>query len=364
MIRFRRKRAAKCSDPAVPFRLIAGRIVIEAVLDGRPVIAIVDTGVPVSLVRPGLPPLPGTEFGRTAIFQSEHGPVKANLVGPARFSIGGLTLTLRDLIVMPDSFLAETGIDADVVVGQDVLSATAFEIDFEHHIIRSRAKGWRPEPSFAVVPFSLDDSRRLVIPSDLPGAGRVSAIVDLGSNAALTMDAKFAQRHHLFDYTTASSGLFATLGGVSETIAFSLPAFTIGGLPVVDVPVDALPCWSSPQPINIGIEVLRRFHLALNFASAELALRPIPGVAFEREMSGVLIAHRGPYLEVVHVARQSPADTAGIQRGDHITAIDGVRVDANYFKGNLWRWRYGPTGKSVRLGIQRKEHSIQLSRYY
>ncbi len=219
MIRVRDRPATIHGDAAVPFRLIAGRIVIEATLDGRPVTAIVDMGAPVSLVRPALAATLGLDHRRQATFRSEHGPVRADLVGPARLSIGERTLTLREAIVMTGPILGETGIDVDLVVGQDILSAATVEIDFAHRHLRLRETGWRPEPGYTVIPISIDDARRLVIPLDLPGIGKVPGIVDLGNNAALMMDAGFVRRHDLATGVTTSSGLFATLGGVCVLIS-------------------------------------------------------------------------------------------------------------------------------------------------
>ena len=364
MIRFPDRPATTHGDAAVPFRLIAGRIVIEAILDGRPVAAIIDTGATMSLVRADLAAALRLDHRRRATFRSEHGPVGADLVGPVRLSIGGRTLTLREAIVMTGPILGETGVDVDFVVGQDVLSAATVEIDFAHRRLRLRATGWRPEAGFTVVPISIDEGRRVVIPLNLPGVGRVPGIVDLGNNAALMMDAGFVRRHRLAAGVATSSGLFATLGGVCETLAFSLPAFSIGGLPVPDVPVDALASWSSPQPINIGIDVWRRFHLVLDLARAQIALRPIAGAAFDREMSGVLVAHRGSHLEIMHVARGSPAESIGLQCGEHIISIDGARVDTTYFTGDLWRWRYGPAGKQVMVETENRRSTLRLMRYY
>ncbi|WP_375383057.1 hypothetical protein [uncultured Sphingomonas sp.] len=130
------------------------------------------------------------------------------------------------------------------------------------------------------------------------------------------------------------------------------------------MPVDALASWSSPQPINIGVDVWRRFHLVLDLARAEVALRPIAGVEFDREMSGVLVAHRGSYLEIMHVARGSPAGSIGLQCGEHIISIDGTRVDTAYFAGDLWQWRYGPAGKQVMIETENGKALLRLSRYY
>ncbi len=364
MIRLRDRPATTHGAAAVPFRLIAGRIVIEAMLGGRPVAAIVDTGATMSLVRADLAAALGLDHRRQATFRSEHGPVTADLVGPAHLSIGERTLTLREAIVITGSILGETGVDVELVIGQDVLSTATIEIDFPYRCLCLRATGWCPEPGFVAVPLEIDDARRLVIPLDLPGVGRVPGIVDLGNNAALMMDAGFARRHRLTAGVATSSGLFATLGGVCETLAFSLPAFSIGGLPVLDVPVDALASWSSPQPINIGMDVLRRFHLVLDLAKAGVALRPIACVEFDREMSGVLVAHRGSHLEIMHVARGSPAESIGLQRGEHIISIDGQRVNTTYFAGDLWRWRYGPSDKQVTIETENSKSTLRLMRYY
>ncbi|WP_088280201.1 S1C family serine protease [Ideonella sp. A 288] len=57
-------------------------------------------------------------------------------------------------------------------------------------------------------------------------------------------------------------------------------------------------------------------------------------------------------VRVVRVTADSPADTAGLQRGDRILRIDDVEVQA---LDSLWKalWRGGPPARQVRLEIQR-----------
>ncbi|WP_174291833.1 aspartyl protease family protein [Sphingomonas bacterium] len=353
-----------CID--APFELIAGAIVLAARVDGRPVVAMIDSGIPVSLIEPRLAAALGLVRHGAAIFGSEHGPVSADLVGPLRLAIGGRSLDLPTVIAADAPMLHQTGIGAAIVIGRDVLRTAVFEFDFEQRRLRASqghqpAGGWG---GYVRMPTTTDANGRVVVEVDLPVAGRSPAILDLGSNTAVMMSGAFARRHRLTHGLAVSTGMIATLGGVSQTVAFSLPSLAIGGLAVRDIPVDALPHWSSPQPINLGLEVLRQFRLVLDLANNVIWLRPIRGAVFDREMSGLLVAYRGSWLEVVHVARGSPAEQAGVARGAHILAIDGAPIGDDYFGGGVWRWRYGPAERCVLVGLRDRTTSLCLRRYY
>lgn len=68
---------------------------------------------------------------------------------------------------------------------------------------------------------------------------------------------------------------------------------------------------------------------------------------------------------MVHVAAGSPAARNGWVIGDKIVAVDGHAIGNTYTQGALWRWRFGPVGRHVKLtvdGVAVRE--IRLADYY
>lgn len=81
--------------------------------------------------------------------------------------------------------------------------------------------------------------------------------------------------------------------------------------------------------------------------------------ASRRAWLGVNCADDDGPLRVLRVADDSPADVAGLQAGDRIIGIDGVRVRT---LDQLWTrlWRNGPPEREVRLEIERDGRSRTL----
>ncbi len=83
----------------------------------------------------------------------------------------------------------------------------------------------------------------------------------------------------------------------------------------------------------IGVKVPKRFHVVFDYANARAFLEPNSdfGDPFTYNTTGIVPmpwAHHAESLEVADVIGASPAKMAGIEIGDHITAIDGQPVAA------------------------------------
>ena len=84
-----------------------------------------------------------------------------------------------------------------------------------------------------------------------------------------------------------------------------------------------------------------------------------------KDRSGLASAASPTALTVVHVAAHSPAEKGGWAIGDRIVTVNGHPVDANYTHGELWRWRFGPSGTPVKLRTAAGDtRELQLADYY
>ncbi len=131
--------------------------------------------------------------------------------------------------------------------------------------------------------------------------------------------------------TTLSSGV----AGVEEGRVAVLTELSIGGILFPQVPFEVPGGWTFENPAIIGMPVIRRMRMVIDFPhdriravpDARLILQP-----FRKDRSGLGAMRLPDRLRIVHVAEGSPAAAAGLHAGDEIIAIDDHALDADYFR--------------------------------
>jgi predicted metalloprotease with PDZ domain len=118
----------------------------------------------------------------------------------------------------------------------------------------------------------------------------------------------------------------------------------------------------------VGLQILSRFHVTVDFAGDRIWLQPLPGAAtlpFRKNRSGSAIVPEGDRLRISHVAPGSPAAKAGFRVGEEIAAIDGQAIAADYAASDLSRWIFGPAGQQVALTMaDGSRRTLRLADYY
>jgi membrane-associated protease RseP (regulator of RpoE activity) len=126
------------------------------------------------------------------------------------------------------------------------------------------------------------------------------------------------------------------VGGLSDKRLATLPSVTVAGQTFESVPAlfntvpDDLPVTGA----NIGIDMLQRFRLAVDFTGDTLYLTPTPAIArpLPKDRIGMRLELAGNALKVVYVSPDGPAAAAGWKQGDTITAIDGMKVSPDFYR--------------------------------
>ena len=112
----------------------------------------------------------------------------------------------------------------------------------------------------------------------------------------------------------------------------------------------------------VGMGVLRRFMVTIDYPNERMLLRPAPNFAdpFEYNMAGLILRpHPGGRVRVHNIMKNSPAIETGVRPGDIIVAIDGHELnDPNYAEAQS---RLQEDGKTVELTIERAGEKIELT---
>jgi predicted aspartyl protease len=336
-------------------------------INGRTVEAWLDSGASSTVIDAKVAQDLGLVLGDTVRAQGVAGRVDGVRLTRADLQLGDLMLPGREVAVMDLAVLAEVvPRPVQVILGRDVFDSTVLDIDFQTHEINFLARhDFRPPP-VAALPLTTAGNLRS-FPIELGGAV-VPAILDLGNSGALLVDRDFADAAGLLAGRRVSNQLSVGVDGPRESVVASVDDVKVGGVRFDQVPTVATVGLVAKAPANVGLALLSRFHVTVDFAGDRLWLQPYPGAAaapFRKNRAGLSVAVEGDRLRVTHVARGSPAEAAGWSVGTLITAIDGRPIGPGYAESPLFRWANGPAGKVVALTLQDgRRRLLRLADYY
>jgi hypothetical protein len=145
-------------------------------------------------------------------------------------------------------------------------------------------------------------------------------------------------------------GMTGGVGGVHENKRVTLPKVEMAGFAFERVPTDLGAIANGPykDQANVGIQMFRPFKLTLDLGHDRLWLeRNGKPVDFPRDRSGLFTLLEGDHFNVLHVSPGSPADKAGLKKGDKLVAIEGARVGADFFASPHSNWARAAAGTRV-----------------
>lgn len=212
-------------------------------------------------------------------------------------------------------------------------------------------------------------------------ADSITLILDTGATKCVLFADAIAPRIPGLAAWPALRGLSApTLFGSAEARVVLLPelALVADSLPVTRPQVDALliggPLSDALQravgePVHglLGDSFLRHFRITIDYENRVLWFEPRRSAGnarpYEYSQPGIQLERAGADVVVSGVVTGSPADRAGIVRGDRIVAID-QRSAAGANVLDLARALEGPPGTRLRLRLRHgdRERTLTLSR--
>ncbi|AQR75261.1 aspartyl protease family protein [Sphingomonas sp. LM7] len=336
-------------------------------LDGHAAWAILDTGLSDTIVT--------SSFARTAGLKPAHrqravaigGGVEVAWANAASIAFGGLTRSSGRVGIADPAGGIRFG--ADMLVGADILSCCALDIDYD-------ARRFRILPS-GRMPF-LGDTAPLrrrspngVYQSEVTVAGKLlrPVIVDTGDGGSLTLS-------HTAWASTGYRGARITttlgwgMGGPVVTDTLVVPSLAIADMAPREAELriegDGGFSASVGAAGRLGSGLLQRYRVLLDPRAGRMILQPGNTIAARvpRSTSGLLVEVSGTALRVVHVMRGSPAAGGGWKPGDQICAADGIAVADDIRDGTL-EWTIGTPGRTVNIGLcDGTSRSLTLADFY
>lgn len=356
----------------VPFEPTPGnQMRFTAMLDGKPVSAILDTGASHSILSEAYARrarMTVSRRGRTAT--AIGGSVPTGWTGTSLIGFGGLSRAGGgiDIADLPMRSTGERAIE--MIAGRDLIERYALDIDYPGRRFRLLRSGRMPYPGVSA-PLRIAHAPPAYV-TRLTVAGRLLGpiIVDTGDGTSLTLSREAWRTLPLSPAPPETSALAYGIGGTIQLDLASLPRVALGRLTLDDVEVGIERTGgfseSAKSAGRIGMGFLQRFRVLLDPAAGHMILAALPGAAAPlRSTSGLQLSLARGRLSVLHVMRGSPADRAGWKGGDTICAVDGISLAEQGAAAAGADWPFGVPGRTVTIGMcDGSTRRLTLSRFY
>jgi hypothetical protein len=327
-----------------PFTLVNNHVILRAVVEGKAVDLVLDTGMPMDglmLYRTG--PVAAMKLAYAKGVQARIGGVGRDGGAVDAEVASGLTIDIGDLRLKDARAIVTPPIPAmasyhDGVIGATVFNNFVVAIDYDaRRITLHDPKTWKPAQEATTVSFTLDHNAPILEVGVLNSEGRrtpATVVVDLGAGHPISLN------------LGAVEGLIAPAGAIRAIVGLGvggrlpgrvgrIAGLEIGGLTLHDV-VATFPDSEVQRPGgrklrggNLGDGVLQRFNVAFDYRNHRLALTPNKSFdrPFEWDMSGLWLQPDAQgALRVDFVVENSPAREAGVLVGDVVTRVNGREV--------------------------------------
>lgn len=354
----------------IPFELTAGnQIRFTANIDGRAASAILDTGASHSVLSTAFARRAGLSVSARGRIVAVGGSVALGWVPVTAITFGGLARAGGGLSVV-DLPTRATGAGAgvDMLAGRDLTQGFALDIDYAARRFRLLPSGRLPFVG-AQLPLRIGRAPLAYVTRVTIAGHRLEPIiVDTGDGASLALSRAAWRTLPLAPAPMVTTALAYGVGGPIEFELATLPRILFGGVGVndVDVAIEQTGGFSdnARSAGRIGMGFLQRFRVLLDPGAGRMVLAPQPGSAPPpRSTSGLQLQLSRGRLTVLHVMRNSPADTAGWKTGDTICAVDGTAVKAGDTAATSWP--YARPGRTLTLGMcDGAVRQLTLRRFY
>ena len=359
---------APAPSAAIAFQFpIERQIVFPITIAGKPAEAWLDSGAGATVVDTAFARRLGLSLGAPIQAHGVAGEVRDVRLAEADVTAGGLSMAGRRVVVMDLSGVQRmVQRPVQVLLGRDVFDQAVVDIDFAARTIRLLPRdGFVPPPE---PPLPLKPSGDLrSVPISVRGVP-MAAILDLGNAGGLLIDQSFAEHYALLKGRPLSTNLGVGADGAREELQASLDDLRVAGVRLDGAPVTATPNLASKAPANLGLQVLSRFHLVIDFAGDRIWMTPYPDAAtrpFRKNRAGLVLIPQGGRMVVDYVAKASPAERAGWKKGEAIAAIDGRPVPDGFAGEEAALWVTGPAGQAVTLTMtDGRRRTLTLADYY
>jgi hypothetical protein len=356
---------------SVPFHLWNNHIYADVRVNGsKPMTFIFDTGG-----HSILSPETAKELGVEAKGNLSSTGGGENIVtsGEARvksLTVGGATITNQPVTTLDTAPAGTEGVNEKGMIGYEFFARFITRFDYGKHTITFiDKKHFDPKTAGTPVPMRLYHQFPEILGSYDGVSGRFG--IDTGSRMPLLLNKAWAAKNGFpkpgIKTVEAQTGW--GVGGPTHSVVFRGGTLKLGDVtiehPLTMVSTDKGGSGAAEAfPSNVGGGVLKRFVVTFDYDHSTMYLKPIEGRIADLDTfdkSGMWINEAAEGFRVIEVTKGGPAEAAGIQKDDLITAIDGKAASGFKLPDLRERWRTEKSGTAMKLRIKRGGETKTLS---
>ncbi|MCK4671491.1 MAG: aspartyl protease family protein [Candidatus Aegiribacteria sp.] len=324
-------------DPGTPmtFYLRGEHIYLEGEVNGTSVNILLDSGAGATVLDSTLASdLELAGSGRLPVM-GIGGTREFSFVKVPSYSVAGALLSDQYLAVIPlaEEFYSSTGERIDLILGYDFLSRFVTRIDYGLETITLfDPDSFLIPPDITVLP-AVRTMSLLSVEAVLEDSIPIKLLLDTGAGGCIHLTPGFFEKHPDFlqnrpSFETEVRGI----GGEESILGFRVSSVTLGDF---TVPGGICSSFDGGDIFNqfdgiLGAGILSRFVVYLNYNSSSVLLEPsaLFHEGLPETLTGMGLEIAGNELVISGVIGGSPADDAGIIKGDILLEVDGHQVSS------------------------------------
>ncbi len=349
-----------------PFRIMESAIIVDSTVNGRNVACMFDTGFSGAYVLNE-----NVNVGKatgTMTLQDFVGTLQAKTVPITSLSMGEVKFDTTDMQVvsMPNNnYTASYGTHCDGIMGLEVVAHKVFQINFEKSKFVFYPQSYdiskfAGQPGKHVVKMLPIGNNAIKIPVEAPNGKKLYLSLDTGNGFYTTTHKDSLERIGLWKtgvepkFTKASW----VASGPVKSWSIQLEDMNIYGIPVETSVWDIidLPSSSAESDGTVGFGFLKHFNITIDMERRLVLLEQFSDDVTSKPVGEVGINayynERQQRMEIFNVTPDSPAEKAGIKRGDFLIGLDGEVIE-NMSPYVLSRKLDGEVGSKVNVSISR-----------
>jgi len=360
--------AAAQGTVEVPFRMGEDALIVDAVVNGRPIAVMFDTGFGGAVDLSNTMNV-GEPTGKMTL-RDFVGEMQADTVKIKTLKLGNKSIDpagLEAVLTRPEDYSFVYGMHCDGIMGLEVIKNNITEINFEHQKfifypqstdIETRTPDNKRTFLVKMLPLGTNS---VVLAVGTPNGKSLHMALDTGNSFYATTHRDSLERVGLWD--VGKDPKFTTMAGVASGPVVSwdkkMQGMTIFGVPVPSSTWDVidLPASSAGFDGTVGFGFLKNFNIVIDYGRRRVWLENWTGKVGNDPPGqlgiSALYDNQKRKVMIYGVAPGSPADEAGVKHGDELLSIDAVDLAGVISLKKLRKMLAGPVGTKVKIAISR-----------